>query len=175
MEEQFVLFLRGVTGAFSYGDSTVIFFAELFPIVVIAGVVVLTIGYFYMGRYRAGYTALGGIIAALAGWIAAHFLKFLFQQERPYVSLDNLTPLFEHESLAFPSGHTAFFFALALVLWRLDRRVGVVVFIAAVFIGVGRVAAGVHWPIDIVGGAVLGAILAFGVIMGLRKFEKRSL
>lgn len=61
---------------------------------------------------------------------------------------------------SFPSDHSAFAFALAASLWLKDKRVGFIYGLGAVVVGVGRVLAKVHFPIDIWGGAVLGIFSA---------------
>jgi undecaprenyl-diphosphatase len=61
---------------------------------------------------------------------------------------------------AFPSGHTAESFAVAVTVFMHDRRLGWWFLAAALIIGVARVVANVHYPIDIVGGAFLGTIVA---------------
>ncbi len=60
---------------------------------------------------------------------------------------------------AFPSGHAAIFFALAAVAYLINRRWGIYLFIGAVINALARVAVGVHWPIDVVGGAFLGIVV----------------
>ncbi|NIT03555.1 phosphatase PAP2 family protein, partial [Candidatus Saccharibacteria bacterium] len=61
---------------------------------------------------------------------------------------------------SFPSGHTTFLAALGTASFFTDRWVGVTVIILALLTGMGRVLAGVHYPVDIVGGFLLGATVA---------------
>ena len=54
---------------------------------------------------------------------------------------------------AFPSGHMAFYFAIAFVLYFLGHKRCSIFFSATLLLmGISRVFVGVHWPIDIVGG-----------------------
>lgn len=64
---------------------------------------------------------------------------------------------------SFPSGHALFFFALATVVWRHDKRWGWVFFIGATLMGIARVLGGLHWPTDILGGAVLGIAVGWAI------------
>ncbi|GAA2791797.1 phosphatase PAP2 family protein [Kitasatospora sp. CM 4170] len=66
---------------------------------------------------------------------------------------------------ALPSNHTVIVFAGAAVLWLVDRRIGAMAAVLAVAMGASRVVAGVHYPHDVVLGAVVGS--ATGLALGL--------
>lgn len=104
------------------------------------------------------------LIGAPLGGGLSHILKGFFQIPRPpaVLPLDQFH-LIGHklELVSFPSGHTLTAFALSTLLiaglrlrgWRL----GLVVLFAAL-VGWSRMAVGVHWPLDVLGGAVLGVL-----------------
>jgi membrane-associated phospholipid phosphatase len=75
---------------------------------------------------------------------------------------------------SFPSGHALFFFALATVVYRHEKRWGWVFFIGAVLMGIGRVLAGLHWPTDIVGGALIGILVGWLVDVLYARFCHKS-
>jgi len=83
--------------------------------------------------------------------------KHIFMTERPPRELR----LVEQEGYAFPSGHaqgsTAFWGFLALKLKRPLAWIGALVMI--LLVSISRIYLGVHWPIDIVGGLTIGAVL----------------
>jgi undecaprenyl-diphosphatase len=58
--------------------------------------------------------------------------------------------------LSFPSGHTTSAFAAATALSRIDRKLTIPAFALAKLIGVGRPYLGMHYPSDVLAGAVLG-------------------
>jgi len=58
---------------------------------------------------------------------------------------------------SIPSLHTSNFFALATVAWAVDRRLGAASLVAAAAVGWARIHGGVHWPTDVLAGAVWGA------------------
>lgn len=58
---------------------------------------------------------------------------------------------------SFPSGHTAASFAAAAALWKARSRLRVPALITAVLMGLSRLYLYVHWPSDVVGGALVGS------------------
>jgi membrane-associated phospholipid phosphatase len=58
---------------------------------------------------------------------------------------------------SFPSDHSMFFFALGAGLWSINRTVGLIAFIWTIFvIGLPRAYLGIHYPSDVVFGALFG-------------------
>ena len=100
------------------------------------------------------------LTAALAGGAFVTALHALWHVPRPYLVVANAVQLVPATGWAFPSGHAAVFFALAISLWLWNRLWGAVGLAVAAAVGVARVSAGVHWPTDILGGAILGTAVA---------------
>jgi len=101
------------------------------------------------------------ILTGGLAWGAAGLLKILVATARPFaVEALNIVPLFiPNDPWGFPSGHTALFLALGLVTWFHDRVVGTIVIVLAVCIALTRIMAGVHFPLDILGGALVAGIV----------------
>jgi len=87
-------------------------------------------------------------------------LKFLTQRQRPFLFLDLASKLSEGpgEILdpSFPSAHAAFSFMMATLLARWFPRYRVIFFIIAAFIGWTRIYLSLHYPTDVITGALLG-------------------
>ncbi|WP_043475626.1 phosphatase PAP2 family protein [Kitasatospora sp. MBT66] len=66
---------------------------------------------------------------------------------------------------SLPSNHTVIVFAGAAALWHVDRRLGALGLLLAAVMGVTRVLVGVHYPHDVLLGALVGA--AAGHLLGL--------
>lgn len=89
-------------------------------------------------------------------------LKTLFQAPRPWESVNDVRLLFEYGGLdSFPSGHATTYGALALSVFFYNKRIGVVFGFIAFFISLSRVIVGIHWPIDIVAGFVIGCAVTY--------------
>ena len=103
---------------------------------------------------------------------ATEVFKAAFGRERPVLYTEAGVGLASNADnlRSFPSGHTSVAFALATSLWLAERdlhgRPGVVGWlgvVGAAGVGVLRVAAGKHFPSDVLGGAVLGTAAALTV------------
>ena len=104
-------------------------------------------------------------------WLVANGLKLLFKTPRPFLAPEiDITPVFFYGGMnAFPSGHAALFVALGMMAWFHDRAVGVLVLVCAALISIARVMAGIHYPIDIIGGICVGVFLALVIMFFDRK------
>lgn len=110
----------------------------------------------------------GGMCAAsLLGSLIVNnlFLKNAVARTRPYEVVEGLTRLIEKQAdYSFPSGHTAASFAAAVILYlELPKKIGIPALILAVVISFSRLYLGVHYPTDVLAGAVSGTLIAFVV------------
>lgn len=92
----------------------------------------------------------------LARGIITEAIRFLWHRSRPFVE-QNFIPLIPHaDTASFPSGHAAFFFAIGTVLYLHNKKTGIVFLAGSTLIGIARILAGVHWPSDVIVGALIG-------------------
>lgn len=107
------------------------------------------------------------VLAALLALGANQLIGHLWFRPRPFVH-HHVTQLVPHANDAsFPSDHAAGGFALAVAVWRAAgrwaRRLGWLLLALAVVLAVARVYIGVHYPFDVVGGALIGGAAAWVV------------
>ncbi|MEK7564456.1 MAG: phosphatase PAP2 family protein [Patescibacteria group bacterium] len=109
-------------------------------------------------------------------WTLAHFLKEIFLAPRPFRVFSDVVPLLTKVDHSFPSGHATFYMALAFSIFLSHKKVGSIFIFFAIIIGIARIASGVHFPVDILGGFILGIIIASFVEyidnFLLKKFKK---
>ena len=92
-------------------------------------------------------------------------IKLAVERERPPATVLDPEPLVGVPTTSsFPSGHASTSFACAYVIARLAPRLTAVVYLLAALIAVSRVYVGVHFPLDILAGAVLGTIVAIALL-----------
>lgn len=112
-------------------------------------------------------TRKAGVAALLALLINLCFtnviLKNVVARTRPYEVVEGLTVLIDKlKSFSFPSGHTACSFAAAYAYYRClpQKKWGIAALVLAGLIGFSRLYVGVHYPTDVLGGAVVGMFAA---------------
>jgi undecaprenyl-diphosphatase len=139
-------------------DSIITFGAKYLFI----GIVLLWIGaWLQAGRRPKAQIALASVIAVIAAAILDKISSKLYYDPRPFVS-HHVQPLVSHAAdNGFPSEHTLFSITLAAVLLMYRPKVGILALIIGLLVGIARVAAHVHSPIDIAGGVVLGAAAGY--------------
>lgn len=103
-------------------------------------------------------------LAMLAGWIVGNlFLKNAVARVRPYDVQEGVILLIDKlSSYSFPSGHTLVSFEAATALSLHYRKWGIAALVLAVLVAFSRLYLFVHYPTDVLGGAVLG--IAFGLV-----------
>lgn len=105
---------------------------------------------------------------SVAGAFALGFgMKYIFDRTRPYEKYpDFIIPRSTESSPSFPSGHTATAFALCTSLCIKYPKWYVIApsAVYAVSVGISRMHEGVHYPTDVMAGALIGAGCAVGSI-----------
>ena len=108
----------------------------------------------------------------LSDQLSAHVLKPLIARPRPCVALPGVHMLVEiKRSFSFPSAHAANFFATAAFFNYFYPRYRWWYFGAAFLVALSRVSIGVHYPLDIIAGGLLGVLCAYTVILIWRLIE----
>jgi undecaprenyl-diphosphatase len=118
-------------------------------------------GRFTSVKARHGVVAAG--LSALLALAVAHLISGMWDRPRPFEA--HHVHLFVSASAdpSFPSDHATAAFAIAIALLLRNRRVGWLALAMAAVISVSRVAVGVHYPSDVLGGAVIGTLAALAL------------
>lgn len=104
--------------------------------------------------------AADGLSYLLRQWIGRDRPPLVYPEPRPLVHLPN--------SGAFPSGHASAAFASATVIAWASRRLAIPAYALAVVVAWSRVYVGVHFPLDVLGGAALGTLMGTLLVLLVR-------
>ncbi|MFH0859561.1 MAG: phosphatase PAP2 family protein [Patescibacteria group bacterium] len=109
--------------------------------------------------------------AILAKEIFVDIIRQLIPRVRPFINGFKLL-IYHPVTAAFPSAHAAVYFAIATIVYLHNKKAGSVFLFCASLIAIARVYVGVHWPSDIVVGALIGTFSAIVVNRISKEFKK---
>ncbi len=114
------------------------------------------------------------VSAFAARYAVTEIIRFFYNRPRPFEVAEQVVQLVGHAGGgSFPSGHASLAFAVATAVFFYYPKTGLIFFAAAILIGVSRVAAGVHWPSDILGGAIVGVASAWILHKTYQKWQQK--
>ncbi|MHB1652798.1 MAG: phosphatase PAP2 family protein [Desulfitobacteriaceae bacterium] len=107
-----------------------------------------------------------GMLALLLSWFFSdEVLKTLIARPRPFVHFPDARILADKpQQFSFPSGHTTTSFAPAVTFLLKKRALGIAALILAALIGFSRIYVGVHYPLDVLGGVLLGGGIGWLIV-----------
>ena len=163
MNETIFFFFYNLAHQSNFFDTVIIFFATY----LIYFVIIFSLLFFLFHKKWQEFILVcvsGGI-----AWFLAKILKILIHTDRPFNIFPQVQSLFIETGYAFPSGHTMVASAIAFALFFTHKKIGYLFMSFAFIVGLSRIIAGVHFPVDILGGFVLGFLVAFSVNYFIKK------
>ena len=172
MNQSLFNYIHNFAGKNPLIDGIVIFFAVYPLYFLIVGFLLLVI--FQKGTRRKWYLFCEGALATLlARGIVTETIRYFYHHPRPF-DFYGFAPLIPESGWSFPSGHMTFLFALATVVWFANKKWGIAYFLLALMSGIARIYVGVHWPLDVLGGMVIGIVCAL-FIHGILTPSRRTI
>jgi len=166
---QFSHFLNNLAGQSFFLDGVVVFFASYLAYILVA----IFLIFLFLSQYSLREKLEIFLVTAAAGIIArggvTELIRFFYHRPRPFSELPGIHQLLTDPAWSFPSGHATFFFAVATVVYLYHRKWGMFFFVAAALITIGRVVAGVHYPSDVLAGALIGGAVGYATFRIARK------
>ncbi len=123
---------------------------------------------------RKGKLAVLGVLLLIlvTDQFGARMLKEMVGRIRPCNALpDIITPLGCNGTFSFPSNHALNNFAAATFFYKLYPKLKWILFITASLIAISRVYMGLHYPSDIIGGAIIGSAFGYAFSFLLLKID----
>ena len=163
-------FLNNLAGNSKVFDFTVIFLAEYLQYFLVLLFCILV--YRSREKFYLFWVSVLSVIIARLGIVT--IIRFFYHRPRPFLVLQ-VHQLIAESEWSFPSGHSAFFFALASAIYFYNKKWGIGFFLAAILMNVSRIIAGVHYPSDILGGAVVGMATAYIVFYFVKRRKLKEI
>jgi len=167
-------FLNILAGKSQIFDFLTIFLASYLQYFLVAAFLLLLYFSVYSKREKLTIfwvTAISVVVARLG---VTEIIRFFYHRPRPFLTYQ-LYPLISENEWSFPSGHSTFFFAMAAAIYLYNKKWGIGFFIAALLMNISRIVAGVHYPSDILGGMVVGIVVAYVVFYIAEKRKTKEI
>lgn len=140
------------------------FFARYGPYVMVA---LLLVVWFWPGsrvqRNLRQWAVINATAAAIIALGINQIIIRIWDRPRPFVEHPAIMLLTPSHDPSFPSDHATFAFGVAVALVLALRRVGLATLLLAVLISFARVYTGEHYVSDVIGGAIIGTTVAWGI------------
>lgn len=173
MNLDFYLFgrINNFAGKHLWLDTIGIFFAQYFEYILIFFLILFLLKDFKKYLPTVIQAFFG---AVLAKEIFVDIIRQILPKPRPFVE-NNIYLLIDHTiTPTFPSAHAAFYFAIATIIYLYNKKAGLLFLLGAFLISIARVFSGVHWPLDIIAGALVGIFSGLVVNRVAKEFLKKE-
>lgn len=161
----FFTLLHDLAGRYWPLDWLIIFLAAyLSPFLILAALIFS----FRRPTFKSKFSVISLLLlSVLIAAILVIVFRLAIDSPRPFTVFGFKPLISQSPTPSFPSAHTTIFVSLASAIWFIDHKTGYRFLLGAFLIGVARIVAGVHWPVDIVGGLLFGfvsALLAYRIL-----------
>lgn len=127
---------------------------------------------FFRKTRRCGAAAGGALAGCLL--IGNVILKHLVARDRPcWIESDHLMLVAVPKDFSFPSGHSMASFAAAVVIFHYNKKAGIAALALAVLIAFSRLYLFVHFPTDVLAGALIGTGIAIAACVAADRIAER--
>lgn len=113
-----------------------------------------------------------GVFVALVAMgfssLAVYIITALYSRPRPFLVHDVELLFYQPTDSSFPSNPVAVTFAMAVGVWFINRRLGLVLIAVVGWYAFARVYAGVHYPLDVAASMAIGTVVAVAVLWAER-------
>lgn len=140
-------------------DNLIVFFASYFQYFLVAVFLLLLFFSAHERRKKFRIFLVTTLSAIIARFGITELIRFFYHRPRPFTTYQ-VRQLLPESGWSFPSGHAAFFFAVATAIYFYNKKWGTGFFIASILMNISRIIGGVHYPSDIVGGMIVGIATA---------------
>ncbi len=156
--------INDLAGRYSLLDKGMIFITDSVPYVVIVFMLFLWFTANKEKRTEKQYTAFYIVFTVILGLGLNALIHLFSYHPRPFITYDVHQLVPHADDSSFVSDHSVLVFALAWTLFLRKDSWKYPVLIWAILVGISRIFVGVHYPADVIGGALLSLGTGFAII-----------
>ncbi len=140
-------------------------------LIIIAGLIAIVATMFSEKALRSNIVKLA-ILSFLIAFLIAFIAGIFYYDTRPFV-IEHIEPLIPHKpDNGFPSDHTLAAMVIATTIFVYRRKLGILLGVLGILVGIVRIIAQLHYPIDIVGGIVIAIVATYCAWIILNKLDR---
>lgn len=138
-------------------NPVMVFMSKYFLYFLIIGVILLLFSRNHTNKLIVICGTLTFIVSEIIGKLAG----MIHSNYQPFVELENVNKLIDKAvGNSFPSDMTILFFSVCITVWLFKRGWSFLWIVLAILLGFSRIWVGVHYPADIIVGAIISIIVA---------------
>ncbi len=156
IDQTLFLFINQFAEQNFYIDILFYFFSIIVPYLFI-----LFLGFFFLRNIKNyGWLTVEALFAGFfARYALVEIVRYFVPRSRPFLILEEAKLLLPYkETMSFPSGHTAFLFGISTVIYLYNKKIGAFLYAISSMAAMARVFMGIHWPVDVFVGALVGVV-----------------
>ncbi|MDP6102820.1 MAG: phosphatase PAP2 family protein [Dehalococcoidia bacterium] len=174
IDEEVFLWINGWVGTSLIFDRLVQWVVSDYLIPVVFSVVLLGLWFGWADQAMREQHQRGVMLAGIGVGIANGMVKIsnvLYFRPRPFDLIDVELLFYPPTDSSFPANPIAITVSMATGVWMANRRMGAIMYMIAFAYGFSRVYSGVFYPLDVLGGALIGVSSVYLVYFVLKRIE----
>lgn len=162
--------INSLSGRSDLLDKFWIFSTDYLPYILLAAAFIILLIWKNELKEKVKVAVIFIVTGGLSYFLAVEFFNNIWHRLRPFDALQGVIQLVPESGFSFPSKHAILVFLLATYVYGFNKRLGIIFYILAALVAISRIAVGVHYPSDVLGGIVIGVLLGWVGVVVYRKY-----